>query len=603
MNNSNALPLKVKATQQRSNAWRYLRVIKALGCSLIAFAFASRALPETSANASSPLGLNLNAVNYYSAEQPFLDIFKTASGFYATYEGGGVPDESKFINLDANGWPINLTALNDPNPQRFTRASILMLRDLPDTPNGNYPAGLYVVRYLGEGALRYDFDVKQREENLSKPGRDVINIVHPSTAGVQISIVSTDPRHTGNYIRNIQVVKAEQESALLAGQTFNPAFLSKLERFRVLRFMDWFNTNGNTSSKWATRSHPSDAIWATAAGVPYEVAVKLANATHADAWINVPVMADDDYISQLAELVHSQLGRSQKVYLELSNEVWNGGFSQEKYAESQGWVAFSTISDSFAANRNWYGMRTAQMCDLWKAVWGADFSRVVCVLGAQAAYTATAIDSLNCKAWTAGAPCSKHNIGAIAIAPYFGGGVPDSWPSQPDGGLASLFAAMNAQTDPSIPAGGWLAQSLHWVSQYQSELSKYHLPLIAYEGGQTFRSFPHGKNKDNSDNALTKLFIQANRDVRMRDAYKQYLQGWKANGGQLFVAFSSISTYSQYGEWGALESEMQATSPLESAPPKWQALQSFISDNSCWWPDCMAPVDPELKVQGTPKKH
>jgi len=225
------------------------------------------------------------------------------------------------------------------------------------------------------------------------------------------------------------------------------------------------------------------------------------------------------------------------------------------------------------------------------------------VLGAQAAYTATAIDSLNCKAWSAGAPCYKHNISAIGIAPYFGGGVPDSWPLQPDGGLTSVFAAMNTQADPSIPSGGWLAQALHWVSQYQSELSKYRLPLIAYEGGQSFVSFPHGKNKDNSDNALTKLFIQANRDIRMRDVYRQYLQGWKANGGQLFVAFNSISTYSQYGEWGALESVMQTTSPVESAPPKWQALQMFMSDNSCWWKDCAAPDDPELKVQGVPKRH
>jgi hypothetical protein len=49
------------------------------------------------------------------------------------------------------------------------------------------------------------------------------------------------------------------------------------------------------------------------------------------------------------------------------------------------------------------------------------------------------------------------------------------------------------------------------------------------------------------------------------------------------VHFNDISPYSQYGEWGALQSIMQTTSPLTSAPPKWQALQGFIAGNACWW--------------------
>ena len=56
--------------------------------------------------------------------------------------------------------------------------------------------------------------------------------------------------------------------------------------------------------------------------------MQLANAVSADAWMNVPVMADDNYITRMATLVHSQLGESQKIYVELSNEVWNSSFSQ-----------------------------------------------------------------------------------------------------------------------------------------------------------------------------------------------------------------------------------------------------------------------------------
>jgi hypothetical protein len=44
-------------------------------------------------------------------------------------------------------------------------------------------------------------------------------------------------------------------------------------------------------------------------GVPIETAVQLANAVSADAWMNIPVMADDNYINQIATLVHHQLLR------------------------------------------------------------------------------------------------------------------------------------------------------------------------------------------------------------------------------------------------------------------------------------------------------
>jgi hypothetical protein len=71
----------------------------------------------------------------------------------------------------------------------------------------------------------------------------------------------------------------------------------------------------------------------------------------------------------------------------------------------------------------------------------------------------------------------------------------------------------------------------------------------------------------------------------MGTAYTTYYQQWKANGGQLLNVFAGITPYSQYGEWGALESVMQTTNPLSSAPPKWQAIQNFIS-GGCWWTGC-----------------
>jgi hypothetical protein len=569
-------------------SWRGLAAIAAL--TMISTA-PSPVRAATSYNANSAVGVNLAGVSYWTSEMPFLDNFKTCSGFSTHTVSGAETNEEQYLNLDANGWPISLTAVNEPTAQQFTQLSTLILRNMPSTPNGTYPAGQYVVRYQGQGTITYAFDAV-KVANLSTPGRDVINVATPTSGGIWITITSTDPNHTGNYLKNIQVVKAEQENALLAGQVFNPYFLNTVRNFRVLRFMDWFNTNGSTLSSWASRPQQGYMTWGTPGGVPYEVAVQLANAISADAWINIPVMADNNYITQFATLVHSQLGGTQKVYVELSNEVWNPGFPQFAYANAQGQATWPNAGSGADYGNNWYGMRVAQTCDIWKSIWGSDASRVICVMGSQNGNPWVATERLACSLWTGSgnAPCANHGIGAVAIAPYFGYSVPSAWTSQPDGGLAMLFASLNTQNDPSIPAGGWIPHIISQMAAYPPAIAQYKLPLIAYEGGQTFVSFPHGMNANNTPNALTNLYVAANNDPRMQAAYAQYLAGWKASGGQMFVHFNDISPYNQYGEWGALQSIMQTTSPLASAPPKWQALQGFISGSACWWQGCAGSI-------------
>ena len=533
----------------------------------------------TSQNNQSPLGINLAAVSYYSSEMPFINIFVTAGQWITHSNSAWDTGEEQYLNLDANGWPKSLTTVNDPSAQKFNSIGVLLNR-FQATPNGYYPGGQYVVLYDGQGTLSYGFDAQLVSH---APGRDVISVA-PSAGGIELNITATDPNHTGDYIRNIRVLQATYETAFDAGATFNPVFLNLIEKFRVLRFMDWFKTNGSTLSSWANRSLPTNAFWG-AFGVPIEIAVQLANTIGADAWLNVPAMADDNYITQMATLVHNSLGASQKVYVEFSNEVWNGVFSQYHYAVAQGqalWPSQPGGGGGYEWNRNWYGMRTAQTCDLWKAAWGTDANRVVCVLGAQAATTYSATDALKCAYWS-GAPCANHHIDAVAVAPYFGyQGVPSTWTSQADGGVTSLFASLYSQNDPSVPAGGDLNQSAGWEAAYIAALAPYKLPLVGYEGGQSFA--------DGSTPALNTLYETANRDPRMGAAYTGFLNQWKSSGGQVLILFNDASASTQYGSWGAIESLMQTTSPLSAAPPKWQAIQNFISGNVCWWTGCVSSI-------------
>src|SRR5215469_7609544 len=196
----------------------------------------------TSANASSPLGMNLMPVNYWSPAQPFLDVFKTSAVSAATpiswvthTDSTWNTHEEAYLQLDRDGYPRTLKASSaDPHsPQLFTSVGLLLLRNLPRANAGtglSYRPGRYVVLYEGEGTLSYGLDAKLVS---SSPGRDVIDVTTPTwEGGIDLRIVATDPYDTGNHLRNIRVVKAEEEALLKAGQIFRADYLRLLARFR-----------------------------------------------------------------------------------------------------------------------------------------------------------------------------------------------------------------------------------------------------------------------------------------------------------------------------------------------------------------------------------
>ncbi len=553
----------------------------------LALAAADVSSAATASNAQSPLGMNLWNIRY-SSEQPFLDVFKTAAiepgcstGWITHDTANGTWDtgEEAHLQCDSNGYPTTLSArAADPHhPPSFDSVAVLLLHGLPRADAGSglpYPAGRYVIAYDGEGTLDVGADAKRVG---SAPGRLVFSVTHPSPDGVALYITATDPHRTGNYLRNIRVVRADEEASLRAGDIFNPAFLRLLQNFRVLRAMQWLEIDdaGGLATDWSQRPHSTQGGWGGPKGVPLEVVLELCNRVGADCWLNVPHRASDDYITEMATLAHAKLGAGQRVYVEYSNEVWNGDYAQSAFATARGRALWPRGGSDFTVNQNWYGMRTAQTCDLWKSVWAEDAARVVCIMSAQAANAWTATQSLSCPLWTgtAHAPCAGHGIGMLAIAPYFSVDPQTLGLSNADGGLASLFAAISARALPT---------SARWEAAHQAALAPYKLALAAYESGQSLVGFP--AHKDGSP--VVNLYIAANRDPRMAVAYTAMFNDWKTNGGQLMMMYADIGGPSQYGEWGALESVLDTVNPLQRAPPKWQAIQNFISNNPCWWPGC-----------------
>ena len=354
------------------------------------------------------------------------------------------------------------------------------------------------------------------------------------------------------------------------------------------------------NNTWAGRSLPSNAFWSLNDGVPLEVAIALCNQLQAGCHLNVPLMYSDSDITAMAQLVmsgtaiqggYAALASPLNASFELSNEVWNSIFADFNMAASFGsltWPSSSSGGGNYEWNRNWFGMRTAQMAsDLKSAVSSNLFTRVIPVLGAQAANTYAATDALAAPYWTTGtgAP-STYPIKAIAIAPYWGDNPSASdcttMTGQSDGGLADFFATLYSQTGASgttyssVPSGGWMGQAEGWITAHAKLLSNYSgMKLIAYEGGQNFYATSSGTCAN-----WPTLVAAAERDSRMGTAYTNYMSFWKTNVGDSTASinnlYEDVASIGSYGAWGLLETTAQPTSPLTSAPAKYQAAINYI---------------------------
>jgi hypothetical protein len=501
----------------------------------------------------------------WSNQYPFIDFFKSARPWITSTPTIWNTNEFDKLELDRHGWVVALPG-DDSGANvssQFTQVTTLV-------PN----AGVfdrYLVVYDGQGIITYGRATK--DVAVSTPGRDVIEA--PGDRSIILTIVETDPDQTGNYLRNIQVIP-EPFADIYRAQIFNPDFIEHLRGFKVLRFMDWMQTNHSSQSEWgdmadmraSQRPHPDDATYSTR-GVPLEVMVELSNQTGIAPWFNMPHLATDNYMKNFAEYVHAHLDPTLPVYIEFSNEVWNGQFTQARYARQQG-------DGDFGAGLQWFGHRTADMTLLWEQVFQAEADRVIGVLGAQAANRWTAQQALH-PIQDAGLEYNEIGIDAIAIAPYFGGnlGRPDHeeeverWTHDPDGGLSLLFQELTVGgvlSDDSVENG--MQQSYAMMKDYAEFAQQEGLMLLAYEGGQHLV----GRRGVVNNDAITALFIAANRDPRMGELYRDYFLSWHQAGGGVFAHFTDIGSATKWGSWGSRESLYQESSP------KYDAIEAILND-------------------------
>ncbi len=214
-------------------------------------------------------------------------------------------------------------------------------------------------------------------------------------------------------------------------------------------------------------------------------------------------------------------------------------------------------------SRNYYSQRTAEIMDIWTSIYlGAPKKRYVRVLGTQFTNT-TATNQI-----VSFGNVFEH-VDALAVGAYFGGSMG-----------RNQEATKTLTLSPSAIVQQLLVTELPKVKanmRSQKQIADtYNLRLVAYEGGQHLvGSGTHPTLGNLSGNQkLTDLFIAANREPKMKDAYLQYLNDWNQVSGDLMLLFNSVRIPNRYGSWGLLEFGSQA---IQNSP-KASGVKQYLCD-------------------------
>ena len=541
---------------------------------------------------SPSLAMGLDGIADWSAQNPFINIMKSArpwTGHLPGQWGGWDADDlERGGYLDVDGWLMHI-------PDELTHVESFVLSNQP--PEAGSLTGQYRVQYTGEG----DITLSGRAQNVRRSGNTIWFDFTPGEDLVGIIIKATDPNGTGNYIRDITVVKKSNIALFEAGVLFNPHWIPRIKDLRSVRFMDWMFTNGSKQSSWDERAKPRDYTYVRR-GAPVEVMVQLANEIGADPWFNMPHLADAEYMRNFAIYVRDHLDERLKTYVEYSNEMWNFTFPQTAWALAQaearwgkgagdGWMQFA-------------GMRAAIMAQIWGDAYGAEADkRLVRVIATHTAWPGLEEALLQAPLWqkeTGGfAPVSVFD--AYAVTGYFGLdlGTDEKAPMVLDWVKQSMAAAKQAATAQELSGSAFndyitqhqydlaaglakddiLAGSLKhllneaWPYQYKVA-TENGLALVMYEGG----SHVVGIGEWAGNERLNGFFMHLNYTQEMADIYKVLLQGWRDAGGTLFNAFVDVARISRWGSWGALRH-------LDDSNPRWDVLADFNANTPAWWSD------------------
>ena len=507
----------------------------------------SAAQPMGGSKRMTGVGVNLSAINYWGQEYPFINRFKTMNPWTAIPVD---PNTSRFVvPTDANGYPIG-----QPDIDRYQALT-------PIEPVSAGFTTIYHLFYDGDANITFN----GARVISDKPGEKVLDL-----AGSP-GLITMYAGASGKLPTNLALVREDQLDLYRAGEIFNPTFIEKLRPFSEVRLMDFANTNANSIENWDDRTKVSQMSWAqddSKSSVPFEVQIALANKLNRDVWVNIPAHATDDYVRKMLTYARDHLNAGLTIKIEYSNEVWNLGFEQSKYAADKARALWGEVHDG---PMQYYGYRSAQIAAITKQVFAGntDVTAQV-VLGTQTGYhgrEAGIVEGV--------ARANLGNIGSLfdiyAVTNYFGtqfAGATDADKQKILGWARSGKAGLDAAFQ-ELEFGGQLTNdmslkvTLGWLD-YQARFAKANgLAREVYEGGADLMSFTYSA----ADEPVVQAFFQQIlSDPRIGTLYTKAINHFFDIGGVQWDAFTAFGGVSKWGDYGALASVYDAPTP------RWEAL-------------------------------
>jgi len=446
--------------------------------------------------------------------------------------------------VDQKGWPaVDAQYIVDFRPVAEWNNSIddpeVYRLDLSGTWKCSFEGQASVIAIAGGSIENLNFDA---DNNLST----FDFVVAPGSKGFFL-INFTNTRRTSMSGLNTGFTnfKMLRTGYLNDNELFYPPFLALFDSvdFEAIRYMVFSGTNGRDPDypeqiQWSNRKLPDDASQVALptidkmGGACWEHVIEIANRTQTDPWINVPVSASNDYVTQLAALFKDNLDAGLKIYVESSNEVWNSapGFEQTLYNNQQAAALGLTDIQNHAR-------RTIELAEIFESVFGTgslnNHIRVnLCYH--QPMLKWSVVPMLEYIRDVHGTP--SEYLWAIGCQTYFSGG------HEAGESVADILQDCHESITSQIDEAGETNQAGR--KQWIATAAAWNLPggFVSYEGGPD-----HGGGS--TENMANR--IRTERSEGMYDLMQYNLKDAFIDlGGTLAMQFTLTSAYSRYGCWG-----------------------------------------------------
>jgi hypothetical protein len=498
---------------------------------LAACCFALPAPVHAAGEPRSLVGVNTDRLVNYSPACPTIDAIKTSQRFGSVRN----PGDGK-VALDADGWPI----------EDF---SVLVHADVPGV------AGVYKLSCDGKADVS-GFWGRTTVANVKYDGKQTTADVHYRGGGAMAITFS----NTSGGVRDIKLLRPGYDSD---AAVFTDHYLASKAPFGAVRLMNWTLTNDSKVSRWDDRCKPTDAQWSIKGG-PWEPWLDYAAKYHKDLWLNVPHLADDEYVRNLAQLCKERLGDAPvHLYLEHTNEYWNWQFKQAKWVDAEAkkradeWQLNEPATSPGNLRHRYHAKRTLDIARIFREVFGEQDARIRPVLTGQLANPGATEDAV---AWIErNHGPAKQFIYGVAPAQYFG-----NWAEKINRvDLTPQDLAEHLVKAAQHPAK---AESKTGAAQrrFHDLAKKNGIRSMAYEGGVDLGHPPGKMSKE-----VLARFLAARTAAQFLpeagEAVAAHLDWWFSTGGDEYFYYKDFSIYNKSGFFGL------SNDPTKIDTPKYQA--------------------------------